>query len=510
MVGGKQIETESNNQTSSYRSIFKATSLFGGVQVYQILIGIIKQKFVAVLLGAAGMGIQSLYQSAVQLIQSFTSMGLAQSAVRDVSEANGVGDTHRIGRTVAIVRRLVWITGLLGMAATIIFSPILSKSSFGNYSYVLPFIFLSVILLLDQICWGQKVLLQGMRRLKDLAKASAVGVTAGLFVSVPLYYFYGEKGIVPALIATSLTALILSWYYSRKLQIKKVFVTTKDAIQGGSVMIKLGVAMSINTFLGAGFAFLLQAFIRFLGGVEEVGLYTAGFAIMNTYVGMVFNAMSTDYYPRLSAVNQNNERCKVIINQQGEIAILILAPLIISCIILMPFLIRLIYSEEFLPANDYISWAILGLMFRATSFTISYVFLAKAESKLFMINESITKIYMIILEMIGYYLWGLIGIGIAYMITYLIYSIQVYVIANKRYGFSFGSSFKSVFSILFLFVFACFIIVHVWHSSWAFVPLSLLLVISVVYSIKELNSRMQLIEMINRFTHKKDEGIINR
>lgn len=494
----KENSQFSNNQTSSYRSIFKATSLFGGVQVYQILIGIIKQKFVAVLLGTAGMGIQGLYQSAILMVQSFTSMGLAQSAVRDVSEAHGVGDMYRIGHTVAIVRRLVWITGILGMIATIVFAPVLSKTSFGDYNYIIPFIILSVILLLDQICVGQKVVLQGMRRLKDLAKASAIGVTVGLFVSVPLYYFMGLDGIVPALIVTSVTSLILSWYYSRKVDIEKVAVTTKEAIRGGGVMLKLGIAMSFNAILGTVLAFVLRAFIRETGGIEEVGLFAAGFAIMNTYVGMVFNAMSTDYYPRLSAVNKDNEKCKEIINQQGEIAILILAPIIISCIILMPFIIRIIYSEDFLPANDYISWAILGLMFKAASFVISYVFLAKAESKLFIVNETITKAYLILLELAGYYFFGLAGLGVAFLLAYLVYSIQVYVIAKKRYGFDFSKSFVKVFGVNFIIVLASFILIHVWYSIWVYVILLILFITSLSFSIKELNKRMNLVEAIKR------------
>lgn len=492
----REIASERNLQTSSYRSIFKATSLFGGVQVYQILIGIIKQKFVAILLGASGMGIQSLYQAAIHVVQGFTSMGLAQSAVRDVSEAHGAGDIKRIGRTVAIIKRLVWITGILGMAATIVFSPVLSKSSFGDYSYVLPFLVLSVILLLDQICVGQKVVLQGMRRLKDLAKASAIGVTVGLFVCVPLYYFIGTKGIVPALIATSLTSMILSWYYSRRVQIERVSVSVMEAFRGGGVMLKLGVAMSINAILGTVLAFVLRAFIRHIGGIEEVGLYAAGFAIMNTYVGMVFNAMSTDYYPRLSAVNKDNDKCKEIINQQGEIAVLILAPVIITCIIIMPFLIRLIYSEDFLPANDYISWAILGLMFKAASFVISYLLLAKAESRLFVVNETITKVYMLLLEIAGYYYFGLAGLGVAFLLTYLIYSIQVYLIACKRYEFRFTASFRNVFAILFVIVLTSFILVHAWKSLWVYIPLTLLFTICLSFSIRELNKRMNLSEVL--------------
>ena len=120
--------------TSSYRSIFKATSLFGGVQVFQILVSIIKSKFVAILLGPAGVGIQGLFVSGTTFVQSLTAMGLSSSAVRDVAEAYGTHDNYRVGRTVTALRKLVWFTGLLGMLCVILFSPILSKYAFGNKS----------------------------------------------------------------------------------------------------------------------------------------------------------------------------------------------------------------------------------------------------------------------------------------------------------------------------------------------------------------------------------------
>ena len=190
----KDIQTkEVQNQISSYRSIFKATSLFGGVQVYNILISIISSKFVAILLGPLGVGIKGLFQSSISMIEGFTSMGISRSAVRDVSLANGTGDHNKIGRTVCALKKLVWATGLFGMIVFIVLSPLLSKFSFGNYDYTLSFIFLSVILLFNQLSAGQWVVLQGLRRLNFLAKASALGATLGLLVSVPLYYLLGIK-----------------------------------------------------------------------------------------------------------------------------------------------------------------------------------------------------------------------------------------------------------------------------------------------------------------------------
>lgn len=448
------------NQTSSetksdYRSIFKATSLFGGVKVFSILISIIRSKVVAVLIGTTGVGIVGLFTSGTSLIQSITQLGLSQSAVRDVSEANASGDQARVNRIVTVLRRLVWFTGLLGMLCVIVFAPVLSKTSFGNSEYTISFVFLSVILLFNQLSGGQNVILQGTRRLKYLAKASVWGSLLGLFICLPLYYWLGVKGIVPNLILGALTTMLLSWYFSRKVPYKSVKVTFIEVMQDGRQMLRMGIAMSVSGVLVALSAYILRSFINHQGGIDEVGLFQAGFVIMTTYIGLIFSAMGTDYYPRLSAVNKDNEKCKAIMNQQGEIGILILGPLILICIVFIPWIVRLLYSDQFLGANEYIIWAASGMLFKMASWAISFIFIAKGESKLFMINETAVNIYSVGFQMLGYWLLGLKGIGIGYALTFLCYFIQVYIISHKRYGFHFTADFNKVFIWQLVLLIAC-------------------------------------------------------
>lgn len=483
---------------SSYRSIFKATSLFGGVQVYQILIQIIKSKFVAVLLGPVGVGIMGLYQSGLQLIQQLSSMGLSQSAVRDVSEANGSNDMQRIAKTVTIVRKLVWVTGILGLVLVACFSPLLSKTSFGNYDYTIPFIILSVTLLLDQLSAGQRVILQGLRRLKDLAKCSAFGATFGLITSVPLYYWLGIEGIVPTLILNSLCSLLLSWFYSRKIKVEKVKVTPKQTLEQGRFMLVMGVSMSISGILSTIVAYAIRGFIQANGGVEQVGLYQAGFVIMTTYVGMVMNAIATDYYPRLAAINKDNQKCREAVSQQGEIGVMILAPMLTICLVFMPFVLKILYSDKFLAANEYISWACLGMMLRLASWVISYLFVAKAESKLFMINELSGNLCYLAFSLIGYKTMGLTGLGIAFALYYIVYFIQCYLITKKRYKFGFSNSFIKCYSIQLLLIISCLIIVLTLSGWQKYIIGSLIISISCYLGLKGLNEKMELLSFITK------------
>lgn len=496
---------ELNDQKSSYRSIFKATSLFGGVQAYQVIIQLIKSKFIAVLLGPSGFGVMGLFQSAIDLVKQITSLGISQSAVRDVSEANGSGDFFRISKTIAVVKKIVWGTGLLGLISVAVFSPILSKTSFGNYDYMISFIILSVSLLFDQLCAGQKVILQGMRRLRDLAQSSAIGVTVGLIVSVPLYYFFGEKGIVPSMVINAIASLIIAWCYANKVKIEQVKVSLIETLHEGKNMMEMGIAMSISGMLSMGVAFALRGFIRSNGGTEEVGLYQAGFVIINSYVGLVFNAISTDFYPRLAAVNKDNEKCRDIICKQGEIGVLLLAPLLTLCIVFMPIAIKILYSNTFLAANEFILWCCVGMMLRLASWVISFVFVAKSESKIFIINELSANVYCLALSIIGYNLWGLVGMGVALTVEYAIYLGQVYLIARARYQFNFTVSFVKPFAVQMVFVVTCLVVALLFDGWVKYVVGGCLFFASGIYTLIGLERRIQIRNaVIQRFRRSSE------
>ena len=79
-----------SEEKASYRSIMKATSLFGGVQVFNILISIIRSKFVAILLGPAGLGIVGLLQSTIGLVTSLTSLVYAVFPLKTLPQRQGL------------------------------------------------------------------------------------------------------------------------------------------------------------------------------------------------------------------------------------------------------------------------------------------------------------------------------------------------------------------------------------------------------------------------------------
>ena len=140
-------------------------------------------------------------------------------------------------------------------------------------------------------------------------------------------------------------------------------------------------------------------------------------------------------------------------------------------------------------------FAVSGMLFKAASFVISYVFLAKAESKLFVINETVSSFYIYAINIIGYYLGGLTGLGIAFGLGYIIYFVQVFIIARVRYRFYFTKSFKKIFSIQFVLVFGSLLIVYLFKNSlWRFLSV-IAFIICTIYSLIELNRRLKILSL---------------
>lgn len=494
-------------EQKSYRQIFKATTLFGGVQIFNIIIAIIRSKVVAVLLGPAGMGITGLLTSTTGFINSLTNLGLRTSAIKSIAATSSSENSEKVSTVISVLRRLIWVTGLLGTIVTAGLSPWLSKITFGSKDYTLAFIWISITLLLQQLGSGYSAVLQGLRQLKYLAKANVIGSLIGLIITIPLYYFWQFDGIVPVIILSSLTSMVILWYFSKKTGIKTVKISKETIMLEGREMIKMGFLLSLSGIITIGASYIVRIYISNTGGIEEVGLYNAGFAIINTYVGMIFTAMGTDYYPRLSAVADDNQKAKQLINQQAEVAIMILAPVLAIFLVFISWVVIIFYSNKFIAVNEMIHWAALGMYFKAASWSIGFILLAKGASKLFFWNELLGNFYILGFNIVGYRLAGLEGLGISFLAAYFIFFIQVFIIANHKYQFVFDKEFYEVAGLQLLIGLICFGIMKTLESPWTYFTGTPLILISVILSFRELDKRIDLRKLIKtQFnTPKKSE-----
>jgi antigen flippase len=424
---------------SSHRQIFKSTALIGGTQIINMVIGILRTKVLAVLLGPAGLGLAGLYVSATSLIGSIAGLGINASGVRQIAEAAGTNDEERIARTIVTLHRVSLFSGMLGMVLILVLAKLLSRTTFGDDKHVLGISLMSLTLLFGGISAGQSALLQGLRRLRDLAASQIIGALFGAVVSVALVWYFREQGIVPYLVAVSAFGILLSWWYARKVEVLPVRVTWRESFLESRSLLAMGIAFTAAALIGSGTSYLTRILIQHELGMEAVGIYTATWTLSTYYIGFVLSAMGTDFMPRLTASSHDHSVMNRLVNEQTEMGVLIALPGVIATLTFAPWVMKAFYSAAFMEGADVARWQILGVFLRVVSWPLGYVLVAKGKSFLFTVSEFIFGIINVLLIFLCMKLWKLEGIGISFALSYLIYTGMMVIVAFRLTGFRWSS-----------------------------------------------------------------------
>ena len=174
------------------------------------------------------------------------------------------------------------------------------------------------------------------------------------------------------------------------------------------------------------------------GGTSSnvIGYFEVSSVILINYLGLIFNAMSFDFFPKLSSISKDNVAIKKLVNNQIEIAIILVTPAVILLYLAGPLFIQLLYSKAFLNSFLILKIALFSVILKSVIFPLGYIVLAKGDKKLFfkqaLLSDSLNLFFSIVL----YKYYGLIGLGVAYVLNYAIYGVYIYYVTNKYYDFA--------------------------------------------------------------------------
>ena len=405
--------SNSHNDKKTLDHILKYTGVFGGVQGLVMAMSIIRNKLTSKILGTVGYGLMSQYATIIDSIHSTTNLGIPFSTVRRVSELFEQGDEDAITHFVCVVRTWCLWVSMLGMLLCLCGAPFMANIFFPGESVGLISIMgLSPILLFMGITAGEVSILKGMRRLKRVASITALGAFTTLLITVPTYWLLGIPGIVLALNLSTAAITIIHLSLTLPLYPWNVKLFSKEIFREGLPMIRIGIPFILAAIAGSIAAICLKAFLKRHGSDELVGLYSVGFTIMATYAGMVFAAFESDYFPRLSSVNHDPAQRNVLINQQIHVSVLLVAPLLIAMILMMPIMLKLLYTDNFLPTTSMAVCAAFYSFFQAVCTPMSYTALARGDSHIYLAMEIIYDVVSVLIICYCFQQWGLIGAGI--------------------------------------------------------------------------------------------------
>lgn len=456
MAGNKKI---SNNE-KTYDHVLKYTGLFGGVQGLTMLMGVARNKLVALLIGPAGLGFINMYNSVAGLIHQSTNLGLGFSAVKHISELSDTGDDKAASDYVKTVRTWCFITAFLGMLLCCLLSHQISYWSFNSYDYTVKFCLLSPVIAMMAITAGELAIMKGLKQLKKVAMTSVCGAFATLLICIPVYSLWGMEGIVLSLVLCNASVLMVTLFFSCQIVPWQIDLRSAAVLANGLPMVRLGIGYIIAGVLGQGAEYVIRTMIQEYSDIAHVGLYNSGYIMAVSYASMVFVAIEADFFPRLSAACKNVESANRIINQQIEICVLLISPVLIGFVISMPYLVRVLYSIEFHPAVPMAISAAMFMFFRALTLPAAYLALARGDSRMFMLTELVYDVFIALAVPFAFRHYGLMGAGWAISIGGFIYFLLIHILYHFKYGYVFSSRILNVYVLQFLllsFVIAVFL-----------------------------------------------------
>jgi antigen flippase len=419
----------------SYGQILKASALVGGSSALKIAIGIIRTKAMALLLGPTGFGLFAIYGSITDLTQSIAGMGVNSSGVRQIAAAAGSYDKTRIAITAGVLRKTSIGLGLLGAVLLLAFSRQISQVTFGTTERVSAIALLSVVVFLGLVSAGQGALIQGMRRIADLAKMNLFGACFGLCTGIPLVYFFRERGVAPSLVAVAAMTILTSWWYSRKIDIKVPSVTLSEVKTETLALLKLGSAFMASGLMTMGVAYATRIILLRRVGFEATGLYQSAWTLGGLYVSFILQAMAADFYPRLTASANNHKECNRLVNDQTLIGLLLAGPGVLATITFAPLVVAILYSAKFGAAVGVLRWICIGAMLQVITWPMGFIIVAKGRPAIFFLAELAWTVIALSLAWICVAFFGLSGAGIAFCGSYVFHALLIYPIVRHLSGY---------------------------------------------------------------------------
>lgn len=437
---------------ASYDHVLKYTGIFGSVQGLKMLCSVGRLKLTTKILGSMGIGLISAYGSVSEFLYNASNMGIPLNATRQTSELYEEGSEEKIGHQVMVIRTWMLWAALVSVVICLLFSPVISYFFFNHDWHHWPEVMLtSLVAVGNIIAEGECAILKGLRQVRKVAIIETVLSIGTLLCTIPMYCLFGIGGVILGLIGCAALSMLVHFSFSLRLVPYRVQPFSYKTFVEGLPLVKVGIPYVLAGIANSLLQMAIPAIILASRTMADYGHYQAGWTVMVGYAGLVFMALESDYFPRLSGEVNDVRRMNFTINQQTDVCILIITPLLILLALFMPYVLSVLYEDEFLVVSGMATVSVYYTFLRCISLPLGYSILAKGHSMVFLAMEVIYDVLLGLLIWVCYNGFGLIGAGVALSVG-AFYDVVVYSLyCHIRYGYAMRRSTQ----LLFLLQFVC-------------------------------------------------------
>jgi len=415
------------------RSIFRATAILSSSSLATIFFSVATAKITSVLLGPGGYGYLGLLQGLLGTGTLLLGMGVSTALVKEGAVALSREDQRGVDSLSRAAGLLSLSLGGVGAVLLVIFRAPIGRWMLGQAQHTGAALLVGAALTFTLLTATFTSTLNAHHRIKELAKTGVVTSVLSNLATILLVWRLGVRGVLPAVVLAAAISLATVMYFVRKnIGAPASSPNPGELVQSSHALLRFGIPYMASLLVGTGVNLVMPAVILHTLDISAVGFYRASVAISVNYLGFMLAAMAQDYYPRVSALADHPDQLADVVNQQHRLIMLVAAPIILVAVAVTPYFVPIIYSKKFYPTVDLLEWQLIGDIFKFSSWTMSYVILARCSSVVYFLTELSAGVLMALTSYAGIRILGLPGLGIGFLITYILYYVIVSIVVRRE------------------------------------------------------------------------------
>ena len=418
----------------SSRDLVKSMLMIGSAQAVSVVISVLRVKVLALLVGPAGIGLLGIYQNLRETGALGAGLGLQNSGVREIASARGEAET--LARVRRVLAGALLVQGAVAMALIWLLRERLAVWLAGDASHAAGVGLVGAAVFLTLASGSQLAILQGMRRIGDLARVTIHGALAGTAAGLAAVWFMGMDGLIWFILAQPLAAILVAALYMRRLPpAGGARPGPGEFVKTWWPMVTLGSVFMAGGLVGAATLLLVRGLISRDLGLAATGQFAAAWSMSAVYLGFLLKAMSADYFPRLTEIVHDREAAVALMNDQMQLALALGGPVLLLLIGCAPWIVELLYSAQFADAVTLLQWQTLGNVFKIAAWPLGFAFVAAARSGVFLFNQILWNALFLALGWLGLPHWGIDAFGVSFLVAFGIGLAVNAVLVRRYFGF---------------------------------------------------------------------------
>jgi O-antigen/teichoic acid export membrane protein len=408
--------------------LFKTSVFSAIITLVKISASFAASKIIAFVAGPSGLAVIGQFYSLTSIFVGFSNGGIGTGVVKYTAEYEN-DQTKQNELFSTAIKVSIYCSVVLGILI-VLFSELLSQSFFESSSFIWPVRCFGITLVFYALNSVLLSIINGKRQIKFYTIVNCVGSVISLILTILLVFKYEITGALYAVVFSQIFVFFVTlWFvYNQPWFEISLFARPINKIVLGD----LG-QYSLMALIAAISLPLTQLILRNLiiqhNGLASAGLWQGMNRISDGYLMIITISLSTYFVPKLAGADDEIIRKEVWNGYKLVLPLVIISSLIIY--FSRSFIIKILYTNEFLEMEKLFLFQLLGDFFKISSFLLATLLSIKKLTKIYIFSEFFFSALYIGLAFYFMNSKDLIGITQAYFVSYVVSFICLFIFFRK-------------------------------------------------------------------------------